>query len=73
MILSSILGTSWKLHTYISKIPEQPVSKSRAAADFLGQLATPDFFHENLGETCGKKGTEYFVVGHVPFSGLGLL
>lgn len=65
--------TSRKPHIYISKIPEQSVSKSKTAADFLEQLATPDFFHENLDETCGKKGTEYFVVGNIPFSGLGLL
>lgn len=65
--------TSRKPHIYISKTPEQPVSKSKTAADFLEQLATPDFFQENLDEACGKKGTEYFVVGHVPFSGLGLL
>ncbi|KAK2516737.1 rap1 gtpase-activating protein 1 [Columba guinea] len=41
--------------------PEFPRRISKTAADFLEQLATPDFFHENLDETCGKKGTEYFV------------
>jgi len=64
--------TSRKPHFYISKTPEQPVCKSKAAADFLEQLAAPDFFHENLYETCGKRATEYFAVGGLRRTGAAL-
>lgn len=66
-------NTSGKPPIYISKTPEQPVSKSKVAADFLEHITAPNFFQEDLDETCGKKGSKYFVLGHFPFSGLWIL
>lgn len=48
--------TSWKPHICISKTPEQSVSKSKTAADFLEQLAAPDFFSWQLGWDLWQKG-----------------
>lgn len=48
-------STSGKPPIYVSKTPEQLVSTLKAAADFLEQFATPNFFQENLDKTCGKK------------------
>lgn len=66
-------STSGKPPIYVSKTPEQSVSKSKVAADFLEHFATPNFFQEKLDETCGKKGSKYFVLGHLPFSRLCIL